>query len=174
MAAPDIYIYPFDIIGRLILLTTIRVFVIIAYGDIKSLRISNRLCAAVALIGVARLAMNGNPDATYATVAAAIAIFLVMLLLFQRGIIGGGDAKLLVATVLLVGYHDLFPFFVVMSLGGALLAVAVVLWHSKLPLYLSPRLAVAVTPTRPKAVPYGVAIASAAIVILLCQSSIIG
>jgi prepilin peptidase CpaA len=157
-----------------ILLVTIGLFAVITYGDVISLRIPNPLCAAVAILGVLRLGFAGDFNAACWTITAALAIFLLMLFLFQRGVLGGGDTKLLVATVLLIGYQDLFPFFVVMAFGGALVAVAVMLLHSKLPLYLGPRLAVALTPTRAKAVPYGVAIASAAIVILLFQSSLIG
>jgi prepilin peptidase CpaA len=164
---------PIDIANRIILVLTIGLLGVIAYGDLRYLRIPNRLCAAVALLGVLRLVMAGDPSAAFYTLGLAVAIFLVMLLLFQRGIMGGGDVKLLAATILLIGYHDLFPFFIVMSLAGALLAVAVLIWHSNLPLYLGPRLAIAIAPTRPKAVPYGVAIAAAAIVFLLYQSSII-
>jgi len=159
--APDIFLDTMGIVSKLILLPTIALFAVIAYGDIKSLRIPNWLCAAVAILGVLRLAMNGDSVAACATVAIAVAIFLVTLVLFHRGIMGGGDAKLLVATVLLVGYHDLLPFLAVMSIGGALLALVVLVRH-------------AFEPTRPKAVPYGVAISSAAVVILLFQSSLIG
>jgi prepilin peptidase CpaA len=169
---PDIY--PTDTLGRLILLSTIGLFGIIAYGDLRYLRIPDGFCAAVTLLGLLRLAVNGDLSAASYTLASAITIFLVTLLLFQRGIMGGGDVKLLVASIFLIGYHDVFLFLVVMSLSGALLAVAVVIWHSKLPFYLCPRLANAIAPTRPKAVPYGVAIALATTVVLLFQSSVIG
>jgi prepilin peptidase CpaA len=171
---PEIYLNPIDTAEKLVLLLTIALFGIIAYGDVRSLHIPNRFCAAVALLGVLRIVVHGDPSAAIYTLAIAVAIFLVTLLLFQRGIMGGGDVKLLVATTLLIGYHDLFQFFVVMSIGGALLAVVVLIWHSKLLLYLGPRLATAIAPTRPRAVPYGVAIAAAAIVVLLYQSSVIG
>jgi prepilin peptidase CpaA len=174
MPLPDIYTDLTDLSDRLMLVLTIGLFGLIAYGDLRHLRIPNRLCVAVALLGVLRLVITGDPIAAFYTLGFAIAIFLVSLLLFQRGIMGGGDAKLLPATILLIGYQDLLPFFMVMSIGGALLAVAVLIWHSKLPLYLGPRIAITIAPTRPKAVPYGVAIAAAAILLLLYQSSIIG
>ena len=52
------------------------------------------------------------------------AIFTTAFLLFWYGAIGGGDAKLVAATALLVGYHDLFGFLFLMSLCGGVLALA--------------------------------------------------
>ena len=90
--------------------------------------------------------------------------------MFWRGLLGGGDVKLMTATGLLIGYHDLFQFLFVMSVSGALVALAVVSRNR-----IGRR---AVTSPAPEdqdpparlTVPYGVAIAAAGIVTLLVQS----
>ena len=58
------------------------------------------------------------------TLATAVIIFAITLALFQRGAIGGGDAKILPATALLIGYRELLGFLFLMSLCGGLLALA--------------------------------------------------
>jgi Flp pilus assembly protein protease CpaA len=79
---------------------------------------------------------------------------------------------------LLVGYHDLYGFLVVMSLCGGVIALAV-LTASKFggsPRHLpSSALTAAAAPPAPPSrptVPYGVAIALAGVLILVLQSSV--
>ena len=155
-----------------IVLLGIALFVAAAYGDIKSLRIPNKLAITVAVLGVFRLFAIGDPSAALYTVGASAIVFIVTFLLFWRGILGGGDVKLLSATVLLIGYRDLFSFLLIMSICGALVSFVVLFIHRCLPLWLGPRLAVLVPRAR-LAVPYGVAIASAGVVTLLLQPSFI-
>jgi len=88
--------------------------------------------------------------------------------LFRYRIVGGGDVKLLTATIPLIWYRDLFNFLSLMSIIGALLAVVVVLVHNYLPLVSGPRLA-ARLPKGRLPVPYGVAISIAGVVTLLFQ-----
>ena len=159
-----------------ILLVGIALFVAAAYGDIKSLRIPNPLAVAVALLGVFRLIVIGDLSAALYTVGTGVIVLVATVILFWRGLLGGGDVKLLSATVLLVGYRDLFSFLFVMSICGVLVSLAVLFIHRNLPLWLGPRLAVLVplAPRAQPAVPYGIAIASGGIVTLLFQSSLVG
>lgn len=157
----------------LILLLGIALFVAAAYGDIKFLRIPNKLAIGVAALGVCRLLAIGDLNTAIYTISTSAIVFIVTFLLFWRGIFGGGDVKLLSATILLVGYHDLVPFLFIMGICGALVSLAVLFIHNYLPLWLGPRSAVLV-PKIQLAVPYGVAIAAAGTVTLLHQSSYIG
>jgi prepilin peptidase CpaA len=58
------------------------------------------------------------------TLATAVIIFAITLALFQRGAIGGGDAKILTAAALLIRYRELLSFLFLMSLCGGALALA--------------------------------------------------
>jgi prepilin peptidase CpaA len=160
-----------DILQNLITLASIALFIIAAYSDVKSFRIPNLLVAAVAWLGVTRLIVIGDWSLAFYTVGASVIILAIGFVLFWQGFVGGGDAKLLSASALLVGYHDLFSFLVLMGVCGALISLAALAIHSFLPLYAGPRLAVLLPKARLAApVPYGVAIATAGSVTLLFQT----
>ena len=108
-----------------VLLFASGILAIIAYGDVRTRRIPNRLVYAVGVCGLLRMILVGDPLAACYTVAAAVAVLAVGILLFWRGMLGGGDAKLLAATSLLVGHGALFDFLFVMALSGGLLALMV-------------------------------------------------
>lgn len=143
----------------LITLVGIALFIVAAYSDFKSFRIPNLLVATVALLAVARFIAIGDPSAAVYTVGASVIVLVVGFVLFWSGFIGGGDAKLITAAALLVGYHDLFSFLVVMSICGALISLAALVtrWRQKPKLYI----------------PYGVAIATAGGVTLFFQSPLL-
>jgi prepilin peptidase CpaA len=150
-------------------LVGIVLFILAAYGDVKTFHIPNILVAAVALLGVARLIVNGDPSVALYTVGASVGLLVVGFVLFWQGFVGGGDAKLLTASALLIGHHDLFSFLVVMSICGAFISLVALVIHRFLPLYAGPRLTVLLPKAR-LAVPYGIAIATAGGVTLLLQS----
>ena len=144
-----------------IVLLAVVLFAVAAYGDALTFRIPNALAVAVAALGILRLVLMDDPVGATYTVGVAVVVFVLGLLLFWRGFVGGGDVKLLAATVLLIGYRDIFAFLCLMSLMGAALSLAVIAHR-----YLRGR--------RGKArlvVPYGIAIAAAGIITVLIQAA---
>jgi prepilin peptidase CpaA len=103
---------------------------------------------------------------TLAHVSAALLLFAVGTALFVANVWGGGDVKLLAATTLWSGWSGLAPFLLFTAVAGALLAIVILIlrrlvqvvpegrWYSRL---LS----------RSEGIPYGVAIAAAAALVLL-------
>ncbi len=110
----------------IILLLGIGIFAFVAYGDIRTRRIPNEFIVGLLALAAFRMALIGNPSSALYTLVASAALFVGTFLLFWRGLLGGGDVKLIGATALLVGYHELFEFLVVMSVSGALIALAIV------------------------------------------------
>jgi Flp pilus assembly protein protease CpaA len=95
-------------------------------GDLRNRRIPNVLCLVIAALGLARLILAGDPIAAGYTLGAGGAIFVAAFILVACGAVGGGDAKLLGAAALLVGYRGLVDFLFLMSLCGAVLgAIAI-------------------------------------------------
>ena len=144
-------------------------FAAAAYGDVRSRRIPNALAAAVAALGAARALLSGDPAAALLSIAAAAAVFAVGFLLFWRGLIGGGDVKLIAASVLLVGYNAISQFLLAMGLFGLVVTLAVLAADR---LGRRPALARTVGDTEPATrltVPYGVAIAASGILTLVTQ-----
>jgi prepilin peptidase CpaA len=152
-----------DIVEKIVLLAGIALFSVAAYGDARTFKIPNKLVIAVAVLGALRLIIIGDPSVAIHTAAITAIVFIGSLLLFWRNFIGGGDAKLITATALLIGYNSLFNFLLVMSVCGALVSLVVLVMY-----WASPQ------PKAALAVPYGVAIAGGAIVTLLFQPSLFG
>jgi prepilin peptidase CpaA len=156
----------------LVLIVGVCIFAVVAYGDIRTRRIPNELVVAILALAAFRIALAGDPSAALYTLAASAALFAATFLLFWRGLLGGGDVKLLVATGFLIGYHDLFQFLFVMSICGALVALAVVAHNRRGGAAAAAALEHQEPPEPPArlTVPYGVAIAAAGMVTLLVQS----
>jgi prepilin peptidase CpaA len=137
----------------------VGLFIVAAYSDVRSFRIPNLLVGAVGLLAIARLIVIGDPSIALYTVSASVIILATGFALFSQGFVGGGDAKLLTATALLVGYSDLLSFLLYMSICGAFIALAAFITDRQ-------------QKAKPLYIPYGVAIATAGSLTLLFQSSL--
>jgi prepilin peptidase CpaA len=164
-----------------ILVLAIAVLAIIAFADMRTRCIPNALSITVATLGLIRMILVYDAVAAGQTLAAGTAVFTGVFLLFSRGIVGGGDAKLVAATTLLIGYHDLFGFLFLMSLFGGALALAIVaqdkIRHQPLILCRPGRISSTTQgggdsiATAPSTVPYGVAIAAGGMITLILGTS---
>lgn len=107
-----------------VLAVAVGILVIVAYEDVRTRRIPNALSLATAALALVRVAFATEVIEAGYTLAAAMIIFTIGFTLFQHGAIGGGDAKILPATALLIGYRELLGFLFLMSLCGGVLALA--------------------------------------------------
>ena len=154
----------------IVLLLGIGILTVVAYGDIRTRRIPNELVIGILTLAAFRIALSGDATSALYTLVAGGALFVATFLLFWRGLLGGGDVKLMVATGFLIGYHDVLGFLFVMSVSGGLMAVAILAGDR-----LRGRLA-ATSAQEPQerparlTVPYGAAISAAGIITLLVQS----
>jgi prepilin peptidase CpaA len=88
-------------------------------------------------------------------------------ILFARGYIGGGDAKFFAAVALWLGLHDLLTYALVASLFGGLLTVTLLaLRQLPLPASLARRDWILKLHEKSSGIPYGVALAAGALVLL--------
>jgi prepilin peptidase CpaA len=157
------------------------ILALIAYGDMHTRRIPNALSAAIAMLGLTRMALVHDPAAIGLTLVASAAVFAVGFLFFWRGMFGGGDAKLVTAVTLLIGYQDLFGFLFLMSLCGGALALAIVAreeLHRQRSIpsravmtYSATQAGDCTAETTRTTVPYGVAIAAAGVVTLVFETA---
>lgn len=101
-----------------------------AIGDVFTMRIPNWLNAATALSVVPMAVLAGMPlDVVQWHLLAGVVMLLFGFGLFARGYIGGGDAKLMAAAGLWVGWSALLPFVLVTTLAGGALAIIYKLWQ---------------------------------------------
>ena len=136
-----------------------------AVEDIRRLVIPNAVVAGLCVLWPLHLA--AAPSFTIAgslgAAGCAAAVFLVGALLFSRGLIGGGDVKLLAAATLWAGPASTPALLVVTGVLGGLLTL-VLLFSARLRAAISWARAAAVSSLP---VPYGAAIAAAAVIVTL-------
>jgi len=136
-----------------------------AVEDIRRLVIPNAVVAGLCVLWPLHLA--AAPSFTIAgslgAAGCAAAVFFVGALLFSRGLIGGGDVKLLAAATLSAGPVSSPALLVVTGVLGGLLTL-VLLFSARLRAAISWARAAAVSSLP---VPYGAAIAAAAVIVTL-------
>jgi prepilin peptidase CpaA len=136
--------------------------------DLASFTIPNLLSLALALaFGFFALAAHFSP-AVFSLHLLAGAIALVLgFALFARGYVGGGDAKFFAAVALWLGLGDLLGYTLVASLLGGLLTLALLaLRQLPLPARLARHDWILKLHEKSSGIPYGVALAAGALVIL--------
>lgn len=144
-------------------------FALVAYSDLRTRCIPNEFIVALLALAAFRIALSGDATAALYTLVATAALAVATFLLFWRGLLGGGDVKLMVAASFLIGYHDVLGFLFVMSVSGGLIAVAM-LASEKLKKRAAATAAQQIDETSARlTVPYGVAISVAGIMTLLVQ-----
>ncbi len=111
-------------------ITLFPVLMIVAgAGDALSMRIPNWLTLLIAVLFFPMAALTGMPwDALGLHVAVGFGMFVAGFLCFSLGLFGGGDAKLLAAAGLWLGWPDLLPFLVMTAFAGGALALCVGVW----------------------------------------------
>jgi prepilin peptidase CpaA len=138
-----------------------------ASSDLLTMTIANRV--SLVLIGgfVLLAGLVGLSAAEMLSHAgAAAAVLAVAFTCFACGWIGGGDAKLAAATALWLGFGHLFDYLVYASLlGGALTLLIVQFRHLPLPHVLVGRDWAERLHRQGGGVPYGIALAAAALLI---------
>ncbi len=98
-------------------------------GDALSMRIPNWLTLLIAALFLPMAMATGMswPDIG-AHLLTGFAMFVLGFVIFAMRLFGGGDAKLLAAAALWLGWSDLMPFLVMTAFAGGLLALCVGVW----------------------------------------------
>lgn len=135
--------------------------------DLTTMTIPNWLTLALVMIFFVTAAMSSMPlrDIGQHTVVGLACLFIGMAF-FAKGWIGGGDAKLMAAVALWVGWAQALPYFVMASILGGVLTLAI-LGYRNLPLpAFVVRCGWAIRlHDRAEGVPYGIALAFAGLLI---------
>lgn len=116
----------------ILLAQTLLPFLVVAAAasDFLTLRIPNWLNAVIALAFFPMALATGMPgDAIMWHCLVAIAVLVLGFGLFSAGLIGGGDAKLLAAAALWVGWTQLPPFLIFTAIAGGALAIIMQAWR---------------------------------------------
>lgn len=146
----------------------------VATIDVATRLIRNEICMALAALGIA--SQIASPMQVIESLTVATILLLLLLVIYQRGWIGGGDVKLLVVLAMGLPLIGAIQLLAITAMAGGVLALA----HLMMRLLPHPRLAPAGSSfvrrvyaierwrnLRRAPLPYGVAIASAGILTVL-------
>jgi len=150
---------------RLMLFPAIMAFA--ASSDLLTMTISNRV-SLILVGGFFALALMGGLSAAemLSHIGAAGVVLAVAFGFFTRGWIGGGDAKLAAATALWLGFDHLLPYLLYASLlGGAMTLALIQFRQAPLPGWLARQEWVQRLHRKDGGVPYGIALAAAALAV---------
>jgi prepilin peptidase CpaA len=141
-----------------------------AFEDLRRLVIPNAVVVGLCVLWPLHLAaapsftLGGSVGAA----ACAAAVFLAGALLFSRGLIGGGDVKLLAASTLWAGPGATPALLVVTAVLGGLLSLVLLSSAAVRAAFAASGAVAAAAGEAP--VPYGVAIAAAALIVTIPPS----
>jgi len=135
--------------------------------DLFTMTIPNRLTFALAIAYVFLAAALGvGPMAILLNLSCGAAVLAITFTLFSLGWIGGGDAKLAAATAMWIGWSTLLDYSLTAAIYGGVLTVALILARRvHLPIWLMGQAWIARLHDAKAGVPYGIALAAAAIVV---------
>jgi len=156
-------------IAELLVLVALPLLLTVAgIYDLASFTIPNALSAVLAALFLAFAASAGFSFGLLGWhLAAGVAGLALGFILFALGWIGGGDAKLFAAIALWLGFSDLLPYAVIASLfGGGLTIMLVLARQLPLPALLAGRDWLVRLHDARSGIPYGVALAAGAFVLL--------
>ena len=138
-----------------------------AATDLLTMTIPNKVSLGLVLSFAAFAVMGGlSWDAVMMHVAAGALVLAVAFGMFAAGWIGGGDAKLAAATALWLGFPTIVEYLLIASLFGGLLTTVIVLMRDlPLPSFASHWEWLSRLHDRKSGVPYGVALALAALIV---------
>lgn len=138
-----------------------------AASDLLTLTIPNRVSLLLLGAFVALAPLAGFNWATFGQHLATGGIVLAVgIALFALRIFGGGDAKLLAAASLWLGFDHISLFLAYLAIFGGVLCVVILLFRATVPAAALPLPEWAQRLHRPRSgVPYGIAIAAAALVV---------
>ena len=127
-----------------------------AIQDAVQLKISNLFTIAVLILAIVAAVMTGIEVAVWQNLLGFALTLAIGTVLFSRGILGGGDVKLLAAVMLWADLSGGVRLIASIFIFGGLLALLIVFGRAGAPASLRSRVAV----LKPKAgIPYGIAIA---------------
>jgi len=137
-----------------------------AYSDLKSYTLPNFI-SLILVAGFALIMMILQPplSAIGWHVGVGAILFVVGFILFATGLFGGGDVKVIAALGLWLGPMNVLSFLTLMAIFGGVLALALLIFRKiEIPQNWLENSAIAGLHSKKEGIPYGVAIALAALI----------
>ena len=133
--------------------------------DFFTMTIPNRISVALIAGFAVAAVFAGMPLMAIGNHVLAGALFLVIgIFMFSMGWLGGGDAKLLAAAALWLGFESILPYVVMVSIFGGMLATVILAYRGMIPpVWVTGQEWAMRLHDRKGGIPYGIALAGAAL-----------
>ena len=141
---------------------------VMLYGgamDVLTMTIPNRASVALVVGFVAAALLGGMSWPQFFThIGVGFAVLVISIMMFARGWIGGGDAKLWAAAALWFGYDHVLQYTLLVAMIGGVLAMLILTYRKLVPpMWISGREWAERLHDKKVGIPYGVALAAAAL-----------
>jgi prepilin peptidase CpaA len=107
-----------------VLIVTAAVLFYVAFNDLRHYKIRNDLIIVLAGLFFVHSLVSGEWTGVYWNIAFALLMFIAMIVLYSRHLMGGGDVKLLGVAFLWVGIDCALPFAILLLAFAGLHAAA--------------------------------------------------
>lgn len=108
--------------GDLLSTAIVGLLILAALADVATRIIPDRVAIGLVALGVVERVSAGLPSLA-ASFLVAVLLLVVLAVMNARGLMGGGDVKLAVATAMGLPVESIYRFIVVTSLAGGILAL---------------------------------------------------
>jgi prepilin peptidase CpaA len=116
--APDFFY------SELVLIVTAAVLFYVAVNDLRRYKIRNELIVVLGALFCIHAFVSGRWVNAHWNIAFALLMFIIMLFLYSRRLMGGGDVKLLSVAFLWVGIGCALPFAALLLVFAGIHAIA--------------------------------------------------
>ncbi|MEP1444111.1 MAG: prepilin peptidase [Hyphomicrobiales bacterium] len=137
-----------------------------AYSDLKAYTLPNFISLLLmAGFVIVMLVLQPPLSAIGWHIGVGAILFVIGFLMFATGLFGGGDVKVIAALGLWLGPVNVLPFLTLMAIFGGVLALTLIVFRKiKIPDHWLKHSAIAGLHSKEEGIPYGVAIALAALI----------
>jgi prepilin peptidase CpaA len=117
----------------LFLLLACALLLTAAWNDIATRMIPDAISLWLLAIGALARLVEGNPSDLAFSVGTALVLLSLLLTLYSRGLIGGGDVKIMTALAVGLSPFDCYRFIVATAIAGGLLGITYLVLSRRLP-----------------------------------------
>jgi prepilin peptidase CpaA len=111
---------------------TLGLLLVTAWRDVVTRTIPNTIGLLLVATGVIARIVNGGPSALALSAGTALLLFVLLLLAYSRGFIGGGDVKIMTALAVGLSPLDCYIFVIATAIAGGFLGICYLLLSRRL------------------------------------------
>jgi prepilin peptidase CpaA len=106
---------------------TLGLLLVTAWRDVVTRTIPHRIALVLVAIGAIARIVDGGPSALALSAGTALLLFVLLLVAYSRGFLGGGDVKIMTALAVGLSPLDCYRFVIATAIAGGFLGTGYLL-----------------------------------------------